>query len=154
MFWLNDIDWRIQNVFFCIANRIQLLAPIILIAPWLCSRADDMHLKAWLTAVDHFKSTANGSSLDGSPCSETIAISSHKIILLSDPAWTVQIPSSQIHHRQRTHRSLIRETPSVPEAMRSVLPVVQETTWRLKGLCSFEFLCFCSIDSKGISSVL
>ena len=101
-----------------------------------------------------FKSKSNSSSLDSSRCSGTIAISSHKIILLSDPAWTVQIPSSQIHHRQRTHRSLIRETPSAPEAMRSVLPAVQGTTWRLKGLCSFAFLCFWSINSKGISSVL
>ena len=100
------------------------------------------------------KGKAISSSLDGSRCSGTIAISSHKIVLLSDRAWTVQIPSSQIHHRQMTHRSLIRETPSAPEAMRSVLPVVQETTWRLKRLCSFEFLYFYSIDSKGISSVL
>ena len=100
------------------------------------------------------KGKAIRSSLDGSRWSGTIAISSHKIILLSDPAWTVQIPSSQIHHRQRTHRSLIRETPSAPEAMRSVLPVVQGTTWRLKGLCSFEFLCYWSINSKGISTVL
>lgn len=123
---------------------------MILIPVWLCLRADEMHL----IASDAFNSKANSTSPDGSRCSGTIAISSHKIILLSDPAWTVQIPSSLIHHRQRSHRSLTREIPSVPEAMRSVLLVVQGTTWRLKGLCSLEFLCFWSSNSKGIWSVL
>ena len=115
-----------------------------------------LFLGSWWTAIEDSKSAheskskANSSSLVGARNSETIAISSHKTIQLSDPAWTARIPSSQPLHRLMIHRFLIREKPSAPEAKRFALLVGQGTTWRLKWLCSFEFLSFWLIDSNGI----